>query len=290
MKLIVHLCPRRRDAQAAFAASALAAHGAGDSADLALEVSHPALRTLMQQGDSLGGLGVSSEWVLSDAEAAAVSHFSVVCRQTVPESDAAYKRNHDRWAATPETQAGAGSAIRLVHPFHLSHVKLKPKTVAGIGEWTESYLAGAEVWQAIRDAELTGVVPAPVLQVRTGAPFAEVHQLVTEAILPPLMPEDSAGATPGNGGLLSYRAAQLADHPDFMLTAEPWAHDRFGWPLWVVSARVRSMFRERGLRGWSFRPVLTVDSALHADCVALWESLQVLLHVSQHCQLESRTW
>jgi len=121
-----------------------------------VDVSDPRMQGLMQLGESFGGFGVSTEWILSEAESASISHFSVVCRQTVPESHAAYKRNHDLWAASFKTQSGGESPVCLVRGFHLTHAKLKPMTIAGIGEWTEAYLAGPEVWQTFRESELTG--------------------------------------------------------------------------------------------------------------------------------------
>jgi hypothetical protein len=290
MRLVLHLQPIKSDATHAIAASVMPEHVARRTSDLAVDVSDPRMQGLMQLGESFGGFGVSTEWILSEAESASISHFSVVCRQTVPESHAAYKRNHDLWAASFKTQSGGESPVCLVRGFHLTHAKLKPMTIAGIGEWTEAYLAGPEVWQTFRESELTGVVPENVLQVRSGKPFPDVHQLFTEVSLPPVEFDAAASTTAEISGLLCYRSEKLAGLPDFMHTAEPWANARFGWPLWVVSARVRELFRGGRLRGWAFHPVLIAGSVLHWDYIALCGKLHELMSSTQHSRLEARTW
>ncbi len=272
MQLIAHLVPRQ------------------PGAHTALVVGSPALRDALQRGDALGGFGVSAELVLSAAEAASLSHFCVICRKTVPESDAAYARNHAMWAATPETDAGAGSPIRLARGFHLSAAKIAPDTVAGIGEWTQAYLAGTPVWQAFEAAGLTDLEPAPVLQPRTGQPLPGVAQLFTGHWLPPAQSDLSTGPSFTKWGALSYHAAQLEGQPDFLHTAEPWASTRHGWPLWVVSAAVRALFVKGCLRGWAFQPVLAVESPLYAVYQSLWEVLRELVDATQHSALEAREW
>jgi len=132
-----------------------------------MEIDQPALRAAIASGERLGGLGVSAEWRLTEAELVSLSHFSVVCRLTVPESDAAYKRNYDMCQASPQIASGAGASIRLARGFCLSKASLKPNSVAGIGEWTGAYLAGEDVLEAFRQAGLTGLAlslffrPAP---------------------------------------------------------------------------------------------------------------------------------
>jgi len=262
----------------------------GSTGDLAMGVDDPRIQRLMQLIESFGGFGVSTEWIVSEAEAASISHFSVVCRQTVPESDAAYKRNHDLWAASFNTLSGHEAPVRVLRGFHLSQAKLKPMTIAGIGEWTEAYLAGPDVWQAFREAGLTGVVPEKVFQVRSGKPFPDVYQLFTEASLPPVELDVATRSTSETSGLLCYRSEMLAGFPDFMHTAEPWANARFGWPLWVVSARVRALFLKGKLRGWAFQPVLIAGSTLHRDYITLCGKLHALMSSTQHGRLEARTW
>lgn len=289
MKLIVHLIPRQPGAEAVIAASVAGCtrHASGG---FAMEIDHPALRAAIASGERLGGLGISAEWRLTEAELASLSHFSVVCRLTVPESDAAYKRNYDMCQASPQIASGAGASIRLARGFCLSKASLKPNSVAGIGEWTGAYLAGEDVLEAFRQAGLTGLASEPVLQTSSRAPFPNVRQLVTEAILPAAVPGALPDFPPGYCGLLCYEPRQLIDQPDFSHTAEPWASQRYGWPLWVVSARTRNLFLLQGMSGWAFRPVLVTDSALYERYLALSQELCALLRDAPQSKLEDREW
>lgn len=290
MRLVLHLDPNRPDVSQVTVASALPGRHATSKSALTVEIGDSRLHGLVQSGESSGGFGISAEWILSEAECASVSHYSVVCRQTVPESDAAYRRNHDLWAASRMTPAGGATSVRLMRGVYLSQLRLKPKTIAGIGEWMEAYLAGAEVWQVFGEAELTGVVPEKVFQVRSGTPFPDAHQLFTETKLPPMEFDLATSVALGASGLLCYHSEELAGLPDFMHTAEPWANARFGWPLWVVSARVRDLFRKDKVRGWAFHPVLMRGSTLHRDYLALCGQLLALMGSTQHSRLVARTW
>ena len=272
MQLIAHLIPRRLGAETVLAADS------------------PALPATLQAGDAQGGFGVSAELVLDADETATLSHFAVICRKTVPESDAAYARNHALSLAMLTNDALAQNPARLARGFHLSAAKIAPNTVAGLGVWTQAYVAGPAVWQAVEAAGLTGLEPVPVLQPRTGQPLPGVAQLFTRHALPPAQHDASTGPAFTKWGVLSYRAADLAGHPDFMHTAEPWASARHGWPLWVVSAAVRALFADRRLRGWAFQPVLAVESPLYAAYLPLWESLRQQVDATQHSQLEARDW
>ncbi len=285
MKLFVHLQARQQATQAllAEAASGQAAVGPGPHG-LVLEIAHPEVPRLVQLGDASGGLDISAQWQLSDAEWASLGHFVVVCRKTVPESDAAYRRNHAAWLNTPPLDAVGTQPIRLLRGLHLSKVTLRPQEVAGIGEWTASYLAGPGFWQAVREAGLSGLFAEPVLQTRSGRPLEGAQQLCTDVILPPVADDASVC------GLLCYQPDQLGGRADFMHSAEPWANPRFGWPEWVVSARVRALFHPRGLQGWDFRPVLQTGSALHADYLTLCAQLRALVNEAANSRLQMRDW
>lgn len=272
MRLIAHLIPRRPGAETVLAADS------------------PALPAALQAGDAQGGFGVSAELVLDADETAMLSHFAPICRKTLPESDAAYARNHALSLAALATNALAPSPVRLPRGFHLSAAKIAPDTVAGLGEWAQAYVAGPAVWQAFAAAGLTGLEPAPVLQPRTGQPLPGVAQLFTGHALPPAQHNASTGPSFTQWGVLSYRAADLAGRPDFMHTAEPWASARHGWPLWVVSAAVRALFVDHRLRGWAFQPVLSVEAPLYAAYLRLWERLRQQVGATQHSQFETREW
>ncbi len=284
MKLIVHLQARLPATQALLAEAACDSAGLLGAHGLALDISHPALPRLVQLGDARGGMVISAHWQLSDAEWTTLGHFVVVCRRTVAESDAAYRRNHDAWLNTSPQDAGGAQPIRLLRGLRLSKVVLRPREVAGIGEWTASYLAGPGFWQAAREAGLSGLFAEPILQTRSGDPLDGVQQLCTDVIMPPVTDDASVY------GLLCYPPEELGGRADFMHSAEPWANQRFGWPEWIVSARVRKLFLAEGLQGWDFRPVLYIDSALHANYRTLCVQLQALMDAAANSSLQLRDW
>jgi len=59
---------------------------------------------------------------------------------------------------------------------------------------------------------------------------------------------------------------------DFNRTAEPFTF--FGGPDWVLTARVREVYRRNKMKGWDFLPVLQEGDALHRDFTAKWERVR----------------
>lgn len=131
---------------------------------------------------------------------------------------------------------------------------------------------------------MSGLLAEPILQIRSGYPIDGVQQLCTDVIMPPVADDASVY------GLLCYRAEEIGGRADFMHSAEPWANPRFGWPEWIVSARGRELFLAQDLQGWDFRPVLYIDSALHADYRALCVQLQALMDAAANSRLQMRDW
>lgn len=248
------------------------------------------LGSVMSAGEALGGFGVSTEWRLTESEMADLSHFSVLCRLTVPESDASYKRNYDMWLSSPLIQSEGCEPIRLARGFHMTSIKLRGNSIAGIGEWTEEYVCGADVLDIFREEKLTGFSPEPVFQTRSGAPLPNVSQLYSEVKLSPVASQGLVKTMQEFGGLLCYEIMQLTGQQDFARTAEPWRSPRHGWPLWVISSRVRNLILARGIRGWAFRPVLSTNSAIYDSYLSQAEVLISLIRSAPSSRPESRDW
>ena len=70
-------------------------------------------------------------------------------------------------------------------------------------------------------------------------------------------------------GCLCYETLNSKNLKDFNRTAEPWASNDF--PLWVVSQRVREIYRDHKLKGWIFEPVLEKGSELYEEHNLLWK-------------------
>ncbi len=46
----------------------------------------------------------------------------------------------------------------------------------------------------------------------------------------------------------------------------------FEFPEWIVSDKVRDLFREHMLKGWVFQPVLELGTEVYKEYVNLWSS------------------
>lgn len=263
-----------------------------------VSVEDPALSRVLDAGEAAGGYWVSGEAVLDAGELASVGHFEAVCRLVAPETDADRERNTATVRATAERDAGGFAPIRLARGFVLSRLRLRPNQVASIGDWTGEYVVGPALARALETAGCTGHVLLPVGDPRTGRERPDCHQIFGEAVLPPALVDCSVerivSRFPEERGLrhlgcLSYRPGQLSGRPDLDRTAEPWAGS-WGWPSWVVSARVVALFRASRLRGWAFRPVLVEGTDLHGQYLARWERLRSLVAGTASSRLDGGRW
>ena len=249
-----------------------------------VSVSDPVLPRILS-GDGDGYL-VNGEAVFSPAERASVRHFEASCRRVIPEA----RRDHAANLATVEstaTRGGEGLAgIRLVTGFVLHQVRIQSDVVAGIGGWTSECVIGSDVTKAFESGGLSGFQLVPVVNPKTGSPHSSCAQLFSESVLPPALIDASVerirsrlkeedGAL-RHLGCLSYAEGDLAGYPDFNRSAEPWA-GWWGFPSWVVSARVATLFRRARLKGWHFRPVLERGTAVHDQYLAGWDKLAALV-------------
>jgi hypothetical protein len=58
----------------------------------------------------------------------------------------------------------------------------------------------------------------------------------------------------------------------------------------VVSARVMEVFRASKLRGWHFRPVLTIESDAYAEYAAKWRRLKATVEATTKSQFDGGRW
>ena len=130
-------------------------------------------------------------------------------------------------------------------------------------------------------------------------PWPDVAQLYSSSVLPPSARDASIQAVSSrvaseNGklrvlGCLAYDPSALEDIPDFSRTAEPWM-GWWGWPSWIVSARVEKVFKQRQLRGWAFRPVLVTGTPLYDEYCDAWRRLRDRVRESARSQFEGGRW
>lgn len=248
-----------------------------------VNVEDPVFARILKAGDAGAGFWVHAEPVFSTPELKGVTHFELVNRSAVEETDKDYEANEALRERTAIIDAGGeGGPVRLVSGFSLRKIRLKPNTVGSIGGARAEFLIGSAVAQVFEKAGFTGFSLRPITNSRTGLAYEEYSQIFSEVLMAPAIIDCSVQRVRTRDkefdgrlrhlGCLAYHASALTQRPDFNRTAEPWA-GWDGWPSWVVSARVMKLFKSSKLRGWQFRPVLTSDSDVYSQYLALWRKL-----------------
>jgi hypothetical protein len=269
------------------------------SARCPVDVDDPLLERIFRDGDRADGFRVGGESVFSAAETRGFTHFELACRSIIKETKADFAANDAMRASTPLVDAGGFAPIRLLPSVSLTRIALKPNMVGAVGDWTAEYVLGAGVQKTFADAALSGASFRPVANPRTGGTHDGFVHLFSDAILPPAVIDDSVERIQSrfaeedgslrHCGCLAYPRDALHHRPDFNRTAEPWA-GWHGWPSWVVSARVRAVFGASKLRGWHFRPVLTIESDCYAEYAAKWRRLKAAVDATAKSKFDGGQW
>jgi len=89
------------------------------SARCALAVEDPLFRRILEAGDTSDGFWVGGEATFTAGELREISHFELVCRSVVRETEKDYKANAAACERAALIDAGAHSPIRLVAGFTL---------------------------------------------------------------------------------------------------------------------------------------------------------------------------
>jgi hypothetical protein len=209
-------------------------------------------------------------------ELESAAYFEPQCRKTLAESNKDYDWNNDHVRSLDFLDTSAGMKIRLPDRLAISKIApLKSNMIAGVDQWTQEYVVHADVATAFAQEGFSGFSLRPVFNSRTKMEQPDVHQLYSDAIMPPA--ELGRMAPPSDNGsvrllgCLVYENLEQQELADFNRTAEDWASRDF--PLWVVSARVREFFLRNKFKGWAFTPVMVKDSELHREYERLWDEL-----------------
>lgn len=224
--------------------------------------------------------------MLTQKERNEVSHYEVVCRKYVKESDADHDANEAARDQASLMSMENVASIRLPRGFTLSRNNLKPNMVGAIGDWTEEYVVGSGVAHAFENSGFSGFSLLPIFRANNRSPHEGFAQLFCNTILKAATIDCSVERITSphleehghlrHLGCLSYAQSDLVDTPDFCRRAESWA-GWHGWPSWVVRAKVCQAFTAHKLRGWAFRPVLIRNSNLYAYYLGQWERLRRLV-------------
>lgn len=209
-------------------------------------------------------------------ELESAAYFEPQCRKTLAESNKDYDWNNDHVESLDFLETTAGMKIRLPDRIAISKTAaLKFNMVAGVGQWTQEYVVHSDVATAFTEEGFSGFSLRPVFNSKTQIEQPDVHQLYSDAIMPPA--ELGRRAPPSDSGSVRLLGCLVYDDleqhklADFNRTAEDWAARDF--PLWVVSARVREFFMRSKFKGWAFTPVIVKGSELHREYERLWDEL-----------------
>jgi len=240
-----------------------------------------------------------------DLELDPVSFFQPLCRGPVfSESDADYKSNYHRVESLKKIPTFGDVYIRLIDRVCVKPRKLKGNTIAGALEWMGGFIIPEGVAKLFRSTGLKGLLFKEVMDRKNQQPRSGLHLLYSESIMPPALKciepfkrvpfadtiqdtmsklgfseqdTQKLGETVDADnnpfrlyGCLCYESLASSKMLDFNVTAEPWG----SWesPLLVVSSRVRDVYREHGLEGWIFEPVLEKGTGMFEAHQSLWKN------------------
>ncbi len=241
-----------------------------------LAADSPIFARLLELTTSTSGAWLNPVTEFTSAELSSVRFFQLEGRKLVREGPGDYDINIARLRARPVIRSGP-FRIRLLDSLALSKVTLRPNEVACAGDWTAEFIVSRAVGRIFADEGLEGFALRPVTSPRSNLAHPDVALLYTEALLPqavldvttPVHPDEEGGHS--ELGCLSYDFSAGLPTGDFFRTGENWSSNQM--PVWVVSGRVRDVFRRHKLRGWAFRPVLEIGTPLHASYLATWRDL-----------------
>ena len=215
---------------------------------------------------------------------------SVRPRKLVIESESDYQAMRRDIDATPWTGSDPLYRCRLPKQITLSHIKLKPNQVGVVGHWSVEFIVPEVVRKLFEAAEVSGVEFRPILRGPDGPPHDDFYHLYTENLIDGRVidissPEIQSELAEERGydvmGSYCYEASTLDRAADFNRTGE--SNVSFEFPDWIVSARVRELYAENGLKGWAFEPVFEAGSEKYAAYVELWASLfDLLTDIGRH--------
>jgi hypothetical protein len=219
-------------------------------------------------------------WMEFTAQELAQSRFfQLDCRgKIIREKGGDYDLNVARLRSLPFIKAGPGARIRLLDRIALRGASVGPNSVACATDWMAEFVVSRDVGRIFESEGLTGFTLRPIFDSKTKADNDTVFQLYTDHIMPRALVDATTPTPRGQPkedrrqlACLTYDFGGNPPTADFHRTAEAWSNNDM--PVWIVSARVRECFARHKLRGWAFRPVLEVGTALHLTYKQLWEDL-----------------
>jgi len=215
----------------------------------------------------------------------------------VKDSDADFQRTRAYIDALPWRGDDPETKFRLIDRVYLSRFRLRPNQVAAVGQWSVELVAHDAAYAALKDCGLTGLDQRPVMDTVSGLQCQGYVMLYTESVLsgrihdltsPRFITSNPEERGFERLGCLCYEQDALATASDFNRTAENMVG--FEFPEWVVSRRVADCFRERGLKGLRFEPVLEDLTRPYDEYLSLWGSLYDAMSAGRYTIRTMRPW
>ncbi len=208
-----------------------------------------------------------------------------VCRGPVfAESDADYKQTRKWLDAAPKKESNDGFKVSLLERVCVKERKLKSDVIAGVLQWTPDFILPTSIVSLFSQSQLDGFSVKEVFNRKAQLAYGDYHLLYADHFMPAanrvvFPPEGTSSEELSLHGCLCYEALDRKYLKDFNRTAEPWASNNF--PLWVVSRRVREIYRKHKLKGWSFAPVLEEGSDLYKEHKLCWKRFVGAIQINQ---------
>lgn len=239
------------------------------------DASGPVLPRLLKvcEGESISFL---RHMEFSGAELDAATHLEVLCRATIAQTEPDSNRMSADYDAATLQPGPSRWRVRLPARVFLSK-PVPPDKISHVDQWTGEYAVGEQAVRGLESSGFTGLELLPLFHGRTGKPQPQGRHLSTRHLLPAALEDGTTFETPDYAdgqrtprryGLMSYAPRALDGSPDLARTAEPWGD----WctPDWVVRQSVRQWFKQAGLKGWAFSPVLVAGDRMHEEHTRLW--------------------
>lgn len=178
----------------------------------------------------------------------------------------------------------SGFLTRTIGSIVLSRFRIGARDIAGVDEWTNCFVLGTDVARSLASAGLVGASLGTVRVPSRGS--EETHRLLltTKATMPEavlgLGTERAVDGATGMqtvrwNGPMVYATLGPLSASDFARSAEP--ENLHGMPAWLVSARMYRWYRQSGVRGLRFEPVLLRGTSEHVRYEEEWRIFRELL-------------
>jgi len=249
---------------------------------------HPTLDRILRTAANGPGLNLGFHVTFSEAELARATRFEPIPRRTLRLPDKDHTALAQAISEAPLRDVGGlFGSVRIIDNLSLSTVKIGPDQITMVQEGFPEYVMGARMISRLEESGTTGWRAIPIAGDTAGRFHPGVVLLSSDSFSGPAAPDPTVwrcedGFT-GHGwywclGCKVFPGSSLQHLPDFARSAEPLEVNDFS--CWIVSGRVRTMFKTTGVREWKWRPVLELDSDLHKMYLETWRPLLELIRLN----------